>query len=116
MKTIFLFLIILSGAMAKAQHANSQASQVITLRLQPISFIDFSAAESSKSAKQADAKNDPAASSSMRDIIVNKNLSAQAALPAEAASTLQDEQKNSSRNMMAYSDNQHQSVYTFSSR
>lgn len=111
LKTIFLALILLSGAGARAQHANSEAAQVITLRLQPVSFIDLSAA--GQPAKQADNKNGLPANSSVREIIVNKNLSSDAALPADA---LQQEGKDSYRNMVAYNTDQSQQVYTFSRR
>ena len=107
MKTIFLFLIMLSGAMAQAQQANSQASQVITLRLQPISFIDLSAA--GKPAKQADGKNNLPVTSSLREIIVNKTHSS-------GANVLRDEDKDGYRAMMAYNTARSQQVYTFSMR
>lgn len=107
MKTIFFTLILLSGAMVQAQQANSQASQVITLRLQPISFIDLSAAN------KPDNKSDLPPTSSAREIIVNKTLFSDAALPAGA---LQHESRDSYRNMMAYNTDRSQQVYTFSRR
>ena len=117
LKTIFLSMILLSGAiMAQGQNVNSQASQVITLRLQPISFIDFSSTETSKQAAQAATKNDMVASSYMHDIIINKDFASQTVLPPDAGAALQNEQQNNSRSMMAYSSNQPQPVYTFSSR
>ena len=114
MKTIFLSLLIISG-MAQAQTGNSQTSQAITLRLQPVSLFDFSTVTTGKPLKQTADRNDPAASASVRDIIVNKNLSADAVVPS-ITTALQNEEKNSYPNLIAYNNNRMQPVYTFSNR
>lgn len=116
MKIFFLSVIILSGTMAQGQSANSQASQVITMRLQPISFIDFSSTQTSKLITQAAGKNNITTSSSVRDIIINMSFSSQATLPADASATLQHKQQNDLYNLMAYGSSRTQPVYTFSSR
>lgn len=111
MKIILLSLLVLSGVIVKAQNQNSQASQVITFRLQPVSLIDFSAAETNRQTKHADSKEDMA--SSMHDIVINRNNSSKAALPA---TTLQNEEKPDYKHALTLSMNASEPVYTFSSR
>lgn len=111
MKIILFSLLVLSGAIAKAQHTNSQASQVITMRLQPISFIDFSSVETGSQPKHADSKKEIA--SSARDIIMNVNVSPKAALPASAP---QNEEKGNYKRALDFSVNEAEPVFTFSSR
>ena len=111
MKIILLSLFVLSGLIVNAQHQNSQASQVITFRLQPVSLIDFSAVETNPQAKHADSKENIA--SSMHDIVVNRNSSPKAALPAN---TTQNEEKPDYKRALTLSINASEPVYTFSNR
>jgi hypothetical protein len=110
LKIILLSLLVLTGAFATAQHQSSQASQIITMRLQPVSFIDLTPVEKNKPSRHTDAKEAPA--SALHEIIVNKNTPQTAALPA--SSTKEEAHLATTANRYAF--NESEPVYTFSSR
>ncbi len=110
MKIILFSLFVFTGIFAKAQHQSAQATQVITMRLQPVSFIDFASIDNQRPPAQ---KADIAHEASTRGIILNRNLLQHAALPTPASS--QKEETSSSRTV-SFAFNENEPVYTFSSR